>query len=145
MIFYKKQPAPIPQQPAAPTLSPQQQIPFFATSIGASIDAFYRSAMNSLLNARLTNNKQGALFPNMHIQLPVRVMYLNGIKNLRVYIDHHKQSLLKAGSDKRLTELGLACIPGLAMTPFSSILEASNAGHMASVLIIMMFYIMYYM
>jgi hypothetical protein len=113
----------------------KQQIPFFATSIGASIDSFYRSAMNSILNAQLTN-KKGSLFPNMHIQMPVRIFYLNGIKNLRVFIDQNKQSIIdRSGYDRRLIETGLIISPGLVMTPFSSILEASNAGHMVRLII----------
>lgn len=104
-------------------------IPLVSTSIGAVVDSFYRSAMNSWLNASLTN-KRSALFPNMHIQTPFRVVYMNGIKNIRLYLDSKKSSLIEDGYNKNMVRFGTAIAPGLIMTPFSSVLEASNAGHM---------------
>lgn len=56
------------------------------TSIAASIESFYRSALNSWLNYRLTG-QPSALFPNMHIQLPARVVYINGFKVVRQLLD----------------------------------------------------------
>ena len=92
--FRKKQEAPAPPPPPP-------AIPFVATSIGATVDSFYRSAMNSLLNASLTNNR-ASFFPNMHIQTPIRVIYLNGIKNLRVYLDREKNEWIAQGHDATL-------------------------------------------
>ena len=50
--------------------------------MAASIEAFYRSALNAYLNAQLQGGKPPALFPDMHIQLPLRVLYTNGFKGL---------------------------------------------------------------
>ncbi|KAJ1615687.1 cyclic nucleotide-binding-like protein, partial [Pavlovales sp. CCMP2436] len=53
--------------------------PIVPTSIAAATESFYRSALNSWLNYRLTG-QSAALFPNMHIQLPTRILYINGFK-----------------------------------------------------------------
>jgi hypothetical protein len=53
-------------QPAQPTTPVVASIPLFSTTVGATVDSFYRSGMNALLNSRLTNQK-AALFPNMHM------------------------------------------------------------------------------
>ena len=50
------------------------------TSVGASMEAFYRSALNAQLNATLTGKPVAAYFPEMHVQLPLRVAYINGFK-----------------------------------------------------------------
>ena len=52
------------------------------TSIGAALEAFYRSALNARLNATLTGQPVAAYFPEMHVQLPLRVAYINGFKVL---------------------------------------------------------------
>ncbi|CAH0476291.1 unnamed protein product [Peronospora belbahrii] len=112
---------PLFEQHAKPT-------PYFATSVAASIESFYRSGMNSLLNARLTGQPVAKLFPEMHLQIPTRVVYINGFKGIRhlleknVNADSYEYPLLV-----RLTE---AVAPGVIMTPVSSMLEAFNAGHM---------------
>jgi CRP-like cAMP-binding protein len=64
-----------------------KQTPIMAISIAAGVESFYRSALNALLNQRLTGVKMGSLFPNMHIQLPTRIVYINGFKGLRGYLD----------------------------------------------------------
>jgi CRP-like cAMP-binding protein len=92
-----------------------------ATSLGASIDAFYRSAMNNLINERLTGVR-GAFFPNMHIQIPARVFYINGLKQARTQV----QDYVQATDSQVLRALG-SFVPGVAMCPFSSVLEAVNA------------------
>lgn len=49
-----------------------KQNPFIAISIAASIESFYRSAMNAGINAALSGQSKipaGALFPNMHLQV----------------------------------------------------------------------------
>jgi CRP-like cAMP-binding protein len=50
----------------------QQEINIPAVAIAAGIESYYRSALNSLLNASLTGVKSD-LFPNMHIQVPTRM------------------------------------------------------------------------
>jgi len=111
---------PLLEQPSVP-------IPIIPTTIAAAMESFYRSALNSFLNARLSGQR-GALFPNMHIQMPTRVVYINGIKNLR----HYLNNAIKPDdySNPTAVRLGLAVAPGVLMTPMSSILEASNAGHL---------------
>lgn len=108
--------------PAAGALN--MNIPFFAVTVGASIESFYRSAMNAFINASLTGHR-AALFPNMHVQLPTRVVYINGFKATRIVVDNAVPK--DAGVPVRLAA---ACTPGIIMTPVSSILEACNAGHM---------------
>jgi len=109
--------------------------PFLAVSIAASVESFYRAALNSILNQQLTGVKMGALFPNMHIQVPTRVMYINGFKGLRQYFDStvlpYLQKLYPSNYEANpgLFRLALAVAPGILMTPISSVLEASNAGH----------------
>ena len=62
--------------------------------------------------------------------MPIRVVYINGIKNLRYYLDTHKPALIEKVGDANVVRYGAAIAPGVLMTPFSSLLEASNAGHM---------------
>lgn len=64
--------------------------------------------------------------------MPIRIVYINGIKNLRYYLDTQKPALLEKIGDKNIVKYGVAIAPGVLMTPFSSLLEASNAGHMNS-------------
>jgi len=99
-------------------------IPFFAVSTGASIESFYRSGMNAFINASLTGVR-GAFFPNMHIQLPIRVAYINGFKASRILVDRAVPANASTS-----TQLLAAVTPGVLMTPISSVLEACNAGHM---------------
>ena len=97
-----------------------------ATSIAAAIESVYRSALNAKLNEALSGQK-GPLFPNMHIQLPTRVLYINGFKMLRSGLHDAVKPELYSNPDS--VRLGLACVPGICMTPVSSVLEACNAGH----------------
>eukprot|EP00516_Mucochytrium_quahogii_P009939 CAMPEP_0203772830 /NCGR_PEP_ID=MMETSP0099_2-20121227/4283_1 /ASSEMBLY_ACC=CAM_ASM_000209 /TAXON_ID=96639 /ORGANISM=" , Strain NY0313808BC1" /LENGTH=488 /DNA_ID=CAMNT_0050670519 /DNA_START=926 /DNA_END=2388 /DNA_ORIENTATION=+ len=106
---------------------PAAPLPWFAVSCAAGLEAFYRSAMNSVLNAQLSGQPRGPLFPNMQIQLPVRVLYINGFKGLRHVLD--SRIAISEFDDPELVGMGLAILPGLAMTPISSILEACNAGN----------------
>ena len=106
--------------------------PVISTTVGATVDSFYRSAMNSKLNASLTG-KTAPLFPNMHVQTPIRILYLNGIKNIRVAVDGQRDRVKQAtGWNSTAVGMSLAIAPGLLMVPMSSLLEASNAGHMNS-------------
>lgn len=105
----------------------QQDINVTAVAIAAGIESYYRSALNALLNARLTGVKAD-LFPNMHIQVPVRITYIAGFKVLRSSLDTHVDP--EAYAFPNLVRWAMVLSPGIVMTPVSSILEASNAGHM---------------
>lgn len=103
-----------------------------STSIAAATESFYRSALNAMLNARLTNSQEpwtlGRLFPNMYVQLPSRVVYINGFKGLRAYLqEHFPQEEVSVKPYPMAWSFGLAITPGLVMTPVSSLLEACNA------------------
>lgn len=98
-----------------------------AVSIAAGIESYYRSALNAMLNQRLTGVK-AELFPNMHIQVPVRVAYITGFKGLRSFLDQRVDPDLS--SHPNLVRMATTILPGVIMTPISSVLEASNAGHM---------------
>ncbi len=113
---------------ATPMLEQQQQdVNIPAVSIAAGIESYYRSAMNAMLNARLTGVK-AEFFPNMHVQVPTRIAYISGFKVLRARLDEHVDA--DQWSMPQLVRLGTALAPGILMTPISSVLEASNAGHM---------------
>lgn len=43
--------------------------------------------MNAILNQQLTGVRKGSLFPNMHIQIPTRIFYINGFKGIRQFLD----------------------------------------------------------
>lgn len=107
----------------------QQEVNIPAVSIAAGIESYYRSAMNASLNARLTGVKAD-FFPNMHVQVPSRIAYICGFKVLRAQLDE------KIDPDiyeyPSIVRLAAAVSPGIIMTPVSSLLEASNAGHMNS-------------
>ena len=104
----------------------QQEINIPAVSIAAGVESYYRSALNAILNARLTG-VQGKLFPNMHIQVPSRIAYICGFKGLRSYLDQNIDS--DTFENTTFLPLAVTLSPGIIMTPVSSLLEASNAGH----------------
>jgi hypothetical protein len=98
-----------------------------STTLGASVESFYRSALNAQLNAALSGAPVAAYFPDMHIQLPLRVAYINGFKILRLAVQRHFHA--DEWANPTAARLTAACVPGLIMTPISSLLEACNAGH----------------
>ena len=106
----------------------QQEVNVPAVAIAAGIESYYRSALNAILNARLTGVKSD-LFPNMHIQVPPRIAYIVGFKGLRTFFDKHVDAE-SYGSNATAVRLTMAVAPGIFMTPISSVLEASNAGHL---------------
>lgn len=111
----------------APLLSQHPKpTPYVAISIAAGVESFYRSALNASLNAKLTGQPATSLFPNMTVQVPSRVLYINGFKGIRHVLDQH----IKSDDAGIWTRLGVAVGPGVIMTPISSVLEACNAGHM---------------
>jgi len=103
------------------------RVPIPAITIAASIESFYRSALNAYINWSLTG-KANNLFPNMHIQVPTRICYINGFKVLRFQMDQRVKP--EKFSNPLLIKLLCAFAPGVLMTPVSSLLEATNAGHM---------------
>jgi hypothetical protein len=107
----------------------QQEVNIPAVSIAAGIESYYRSALNATLNVRLTGVKAD-LFPNMHIQVPTRIAYICGFKALRASLDQHVDP--DVYEYPTAVRLAAAISPGILMTPVSSLLEASNAGHLNS-------------
>eukprot|EP01103_Thecamoeba_quadrilineata_P019316 TRINITY_DN7767_c0_g1_i1.p1 TRINITY_DN7767_c0_g1~~TRINITY_DN7767_c0_g1_i1.p1 ORF type:complete len:406 (+),score=64.22 TRINITY_DN7767_c0_g1_i1:138-1355(+) len=102
-----------------------KKIRYFYVSVAAAIESFYRSALNSLLNAKLLGQKlPTSWFPNMAVQLPTRILYINGFKGIRSVLDEYAPP---PEETRDLFRLGLVVTPGLIMTPISSILEACNA------------------
>eukprot|EP00127_Corallochytrium_limacisporum_P006263 Clim_evm7s224 gene=Clim_evmTU7s224 len=108
------------------------KIPLSATAVAATFESFFRSALNALMNQALTSTKKGATkieyFPQMHIQVPSRVLYICGFKGLRQAFEN-KIEVADMYSHPILMRLGFVCAPGIIMSPISSILEATNAGH----------------
>jgi hypothetical protein len=90
-----------------------------AVLITAAIESYYQSALNAMLNTRLTGVKV-ELFPNMHIQVPVRVSYICGFKGLRGYFYHHVDRNLYAYPNA--VRLATAVLPGIvARTVFATL------------------------
>ena len=138
-----------------PLLEQRQQIiaNMPAVMIAAGVESYYRSALNAQINRALTGVKS-ELFPNMHIQVPMRIAYIAGFKGLRAIMDQYdddgeeeedNSNVIKEGNGLQRTDttrhqedinrnfwrrLGITIAPGVIMTPLSSILEASNAGHL---------------
>eukprot|EP01094_Clydonella_sp_ATCC50884_P011471 TRINITY_DN2125_c0_g1_i2.p1 TRINITY_DN2125_c0_g1~~TRINITY_DN2125_c0_g1_i2.p1 ORF type:complete len:444 (+),score=137.11 TRINITY_DN2125_c0_g1_i2:89-1420(+) len=104
-----------------------KEVNFTATALAAGIESFFRSALNAMINAKLTGER-GALFPNMHLQVPTRVLYISGLKGIRAYMDKNVHP--DEWSNPTLVRWFEVLSPGLVMTPISSVLEASNAGHL---------------
>eukprot|EP00056_Hartaetosiga_gracilis_P004114 m.71587 g.71587 ORF g.71587 m.71587 type:complete len:318 (+) comp11709_c0_seq1:592-1545(+) len=100
-------------------------IPWKATAVAASFESFYRSGLNALINRRLTGARL-PFFPSMHVQVPTRVLYITGFKAVRNYVDATIQPEKYVGFEKPM-KLVAAVLPGLFMTPISSVLEACNA------------------
>lgn len=100
-----------------------------ATSLGASIESYYRSGLNAWLNAKLTGRVVESFFPNFHIQIPARILYINGFKQLRGFLSENVHPG-EYGEHAGKVRLASALVPGIIMTPMSSLLEACNAGHM---------------
>eukprot|EP00042_Codosiga_hollandica_P044059 m.427308 g.427308 ORF g.427308 m.427308 type:complete len:144 (-) comp56698_c1_seq24:832-1263(-) len=98
--------------------------PFFAASVAASIECFYRSFMSSLMIEKLTGQKTPR-FPTMHIQMPTRIFYINGYKGIRYLMDTNVNP--EMFSNPQLMRILVAVTPGIVMTPISSFLEATNA------------------
>eukprot|EP00904_Undaria_pinnatifida_P001603 jgi/Undpi1/11443/HiC_scaffold_30.g13740.m1 len=81
------------------------------STLGAVIESYYRSGLNSWLNAKLTGKPPASMFPLFHT---IRSA-LNDKVNPADF------------SNPTAVRLGSALIPGIMMTPVSSVLEACNA------------------
>ncbi|KAH8072509.1 metalloendopeptidase [Aureococcus anophagefferens] len=103
--------------------------PRSASTSRPSVAAFesYYAMLNTLLNSTVSTvaDAPATMFPNMTVQIPTRMLYINGFKLLRQAFDDALRS------DDRETHayesLIPALLPGVLMTPVSSILEACNA------------------
>jgi hypothetical protein len=73
-----------------------KKTPVLAVSIAASIESFYRAALNAVLNQQLTGKPATSYFPNMHIQIPTRILYINGFKGIRQYLDQLVRMLIES-------------------------------------------------
>jgi CRP-like cAMP-binding protein len=78
------------RQLRTPLLEQQpKKTPIVAISVAAAVESFYRAALNSILNQKLTGVPMASLFPNMHIQVPTRIVYINGFKGIRQYLENN--------------------------------------------------------
>lgn len=106
-----------------------QDVNYLAVTIAATVESYYRSALNSLIIRNLSG-VASPLFPNMHVQIPTRIAYINGFKGLRGLLDRNVDTdSLPTHNARAVARFAVAVAPGLLMTPVSAILEASNAGH----------------
>jgi hypothetical protein len=102
-----------------------KKTPLWSVSIAAGVESFYRSALNAILNQQLSGGTRTSLFPNMHVQLPTRIVYINGFKGLRSYFDTNVHP--EDYAYPNFVRLGATIAPGIIMTPISSVLEAAVA------------------
>lgn len=72
-----------------------------------------------------------SIFNTCVLQIPTRVVYINGFKGIRNAIDQSDfMKTVGTSPYPNAYRLAAAIAPGLCMTPVSSMLEAYNAGHM---------------
>jgi len=116
---------------------PPQVVNVAAVSVAAAFEAYYRAALNSFMNASLVGREAAgtALFPNMHVQIPTRVAYINGFKATRQWLQGvvterwavlENQGLKVPEMERAVLRFAPVLLPGVFMTPLSGILEASN-------------------
>lgn len=102
---------------------------YVATGLAVFVESFYRSAMNNVINAQLDGKAVGppsTWFPKMHVQIPTRIVYITGLKELRRHsneIEFRDSKYFSPGVGRLL----LSFVPGVAMCPLSSVLEATHA------------------
>lgn len=101
---------------------------YTATAMACFVESFYRSMMNSFLNSQLSGRPMGPVhtwFPSMHIQIPTRILYITGLKELRrIFGEIDTRDRLVSQSTLNML---LAFAPGIIMTPMSSVLEATHS------------------
>lgn len=101
-----------------------------AVAVAATVESYYRSALNAILNRQLTGNSTIPLFPSMHVQVPARIAYITGFKSLRSFFDNNiDPDLCQSRAQNNAVRLATALSPGIFMTPVASLLEACNVGH----------------
>eukprot|EP01129_Flabellula_baltica_P001542 TRINITY_DN114_c0_g1_i2.p1 TRINITY_DN114_c0_g1~~TRINITY_DN114_c0_g1_i2.p1 ORF type:complete len:257 (+),score=28.83 TRINITY_DN114_c0_g1_i2:63-833(+) len=102
--------------------------PLLATSVSAGLESFYRSALTTIINTKLLGAKVSIfkmkLFPSMHVQLPSRILYINGFKAIKERIEKSQYLNIVPRSASHAI---VAVAPGLLMTPLVSLLEATTA------------------
>jgi len=118
-------------------MSSENELPIFQVTFGAVVESFYRAGMNGYLNRYLnstfnplTSSKQSiieSLFPNMKVQIPSRIVYLNGLKQIRFYLENNVDP--NKSNHPLLIKMAINIAPGLIMTPMSSILEACHVSN----------------
>lgn len=105
------------------------EVNFAAVCVAATVESYYRSALNSVLNQQLSG-LSSPLFPNMHVQVPARIAYIAGFKGLRAIFDKQLDPDQWGTHPSRVAARFTNMIaPGIVMTPISSVLEACNVGH----------------
>ena len=101
----------------------QQSAPMSLTagSLAALMEMIYRFAFL----AWATPHRVRDLIPTIPLQVLTRGVYIYGLKHMRVIIDQNVD--VRVSSHPAALRLSLACAPGLAMSPFSSLLESLHA------------------
>jgi len=102
-----------------------QKHSYLPLALAAALESFYRSAMNNVINGAIGNGSRGPWFPSMYVQLPVRVLYITGLKKIAEVcsaFDTRDRTL-----PPQLLRLGMAVLPGVLMCPLISVLEATHA------------------
>lgn len=116
------------QRGTVPSKKSKSRTVYTATTLAATAESFYRSAMNKIMNAQLSGKPLGPFwtwFPSMHVQIPTRVMYINGLKEIRrVFGEIETRDRF---IPQPLFQTLLSFAPGVIMCPVSSILEATHA------------------
>ncbi len=109
-------------------VTPRETTAYTTTALAVFIESFYRSAMNNVINAKLDGKPIGGpstWFPKMHIQIPTRILYITGLKEIRRACGEI-ETRDRAVSQKTL-KLVLSFVPGVVMCPLSSVLEATHS------------------
>lgn len=106
---------------------PPKRVNVAAVSVAAAFESYYRAMLNTLLNSTVSTvaDAPATMFPNMTVQIPTRMLYINGFKLLRQAFDDALRS--EDRETHAYESLIPALLPGVLMTPVSSILEACNA------------------
>lgn len=106
------------------------EVNYAAVAVAATVESYYRSALNAVLNRQLTGNPTIPLFPSMQVQVPARIAYIMGFKALRAFFQRHVDPDHWTDPNARsAVRFATIIAPGITMTPIASILEACNVGH----------------
>lgn len=106
------------------------EVNYAAVAVAATVESYYRSALNAILNRQLTGNSAIPLFPSMQVQVPARVSYIMGFKSLRAFFERYVDpDVWSKPSERNAIRFFTTIAPGITMTPIASLLEACNVGH----------------